>query len=79
MHGIERVAGRKARGPQAEEIDSKCQTFFFFLSLLRGRRKQTTSVRYSPPSVYKIERSLFKILRCHNYTWFHLNFSQALS
>ena len=25
---IERVTGRKARGPQVEEIDCKCQTFF---------------------------------------------------
>ena len=42
---IERVTGRKTRSPQTEEIDSKYQTFFFFFSLLRGRRKQTTSVR----------------------------------
>ena len=50
---IERVTGRKARGPQVEEIDCKCQTFFF--SLLVSRRKQTTSVRhFFSPSLYII-------------------------
>ena len=39
--GIERVTGRKARGLQMEEIACKCQTF---LSLLRGRRKQTSNI-----------------------------------
>ena len=34
-----RVTGRKARGLQTEEIACKCQTF---LSLLSGRRKQTS-------------------------------------
>ena len=34
----EKVIGRKARGLQTEEIACKYQTF---LSLLRGRRKQT--------------------------------------
>ena len=38
------VHGRKARGLQMEEIGCKCQTSF--LSLLSGRRKQTTSVRF---------------------------------
>jgi len=28
--GSERVTGRKARVPQVEEIDCKCQIFFFF-------------------------------------------------
>ena len=35
----ERVTGKKARGLQMEEIGCKCQTF---LSLLSGRRKQTS-------------------------------------
>ena len=35
----ERVTGRKAGGLQMEEIGCKCQTF---LSLLSGRRKQTS-------------------------------------
>ena len=39
--GNERVTGRKARGLQMEEIACKCQTF---LSLLRGRRKQTSDI-----------------------------------
>ena len=38
---IERVTGRKARDLQMEEIACKCQTF---LSLLRGRRKQTRDI-----------------------------------
>ena len=37
----ERVTGRKARGLQTEEIACKCQTF---LSLLSGRRKQTSNI-----------------------------------
>ena len=37
----ERVTGRKARGLQMEEIGCKCQTF---LSLLSGRRKQTSDI-----------------------------------
>ena len=37
----ERVTGRKARGLQTEEIACKCQTF---LSLLSGRRKQTSDI-----------------------------------
>ena len=59
--GFERVTGRKIRGPQTEEIGCKCQTFF--LSLLSGRRKQTTSVKFFP----------FAIVCCHDETWFHLN------
>ena len=39
--GNERVTGRKARGLQIEEIACKCQTF---LSLLSGRRKQTSNI-----------------------------------
>ena len=39
--GIERVTGRKARGLQMEEIACKCQTF---LSLLSGRRTQTSNI-----------------------------------
>ena len=38
---LERVTGRKARGLQIEEIACKCQTF---LSLLSGRRKQTSNI-----------------------------------
>ena len=41
QHAIERVTGRKARGLQMEEIGCKCQTF---LSLLSGRRKQTSYI-----------------------------------
>ena len=42
----ERVTGRKARGLQMEEIGCKCPTFF--ISLLSGRRKETTSVIFFP-------------------------------
>ena len=40
-HRSERVTGRKARGPQTEEIGCKCQTF---LSLLSSRGKQTSRI-----------------------------------
>ena len=46
---IERVTGRKAKGLPTEEIGCKCQTFF--ISLLSGRRKQT-SVKFFSPSLY---------------------------
>ena len=51
---IERVTGRKARGLQIEEIACKCQTF---LSLLSGRRKQTSNIFFFP-SLYKFKRRL---------------------
>ena len=51
----EQVRGRKARGPQTEETGCKCQTFLF-IYLLSGRRKQTTSVRFFSPSLYKIKK-----------------------
>ena len=38
---IERVTGRKARDLQIEEIACKCHTF---LSLLSGKRKQTSDI-----------------------------------
>ena len=37
---IERVRGKKARGPQMEEIVCKCQTLFFF-NLSLKRQKET--------------------------------------
>ena len=39
---FERATGRKDRGLQTEEVDCKCQTFF--ISLLSGRRKQTSVI-----------------------------------
>ena len=53
MAGPERVTGRKARGLQTEEIGCKCQTFF--ISLLSGRRKQTSDIFFSP-SLYKFKK-----------------------
>ena len=47
----ERVTGRKARGLQMEEIGFKCQAL---LSLLSGRRKQTSNIFF--PSLYKFKR-----------------------
>ena len=63
----ERVTGRKARGLQMEEIACKCQTF---LSLLSGRRKQTSNI-FSFSIQIQREVSL-KILCGHNDTWFRL-------
>ena len=40
----EKVTGRKARGPQTEELGCKCQ--MIFISLLSGRREKATSVRF---------------------------------
>ena len=48
--GIERVTGRKARGLQKEEIGCKCQTFF--ISLLSGRKKQTSDIYIFFPLLY---------------------------
>ena len=68
--GNEKVTGRKARGLQMEEIGCNYQTF---LSLLNGRRKHTSDIFFFFPSLYKFKRRLlFKILCCHNDTWFHL-------
>ena len=46
----ERVTGRKARILQTQKIACKCQTF---LSLLSGRRKQTSDIF---PSLYKFKK-----------------------
>ena len=54
--GPERVTGRKARGLQMEERGCKCQTF---LSLLSGRRKETSDFF---PSLYKFKRRF--LLKC---------------
>ena len=47
----ERVTGKKVRGLQTEEKGCKYQTF---LSLLSGRRKQTSNIFF--PSLYKFKR-----------------------
>ena len=52
-HHVESVTGRKARGLQMEEIAYKCQTF---LSLLSGRRKQTSS--WTPRSVQMVTAAM---------------------
>ena len=57
FHIIEWVTGRKARGLQTEEIGCKYQTFF--ISLLSGRRKQTTNVRYFPLLYTNLKRGFF--------------------
>ena len=67
INSHERVTGRKARDLQMEEIACKCQTF---LSLLSGRRKQTSDIFFFSMQIEK-EVSLI-ILCCHNDTWFHL-------
>ena len=67
----ERVTGRKARGLQTKEIGCKCQTFF--ISLLSGRRKQTSHICIFFPLLYtNLKGVSLKILCCHNDTWFHL-------
>ena len=53
----ERVTGRKARGLQMEDTGCKYQTFF--ISLLSGRRKQT-SVMFFPLLYTNIKRFLLK-------------------
>ena len=49
-YGFKRVTGRKARGLQVEKGGCRCQTF---LSLLSGRKKQTSDM-FS--SLYKFKR-----------------------
>ena len=56
-YNIERATGREARGRQTEERGCKCQTF---LSLLSGRRKQTSDIFF--PSLYKFKRRF--LLKC---------------
>ena len=51
-----------------EEIGCKYQTF---LSLLGGRRKQTSDI-FFPFSIQISKEASLKILYCHNNTWFHL-------
>ena len=63
----ESVTGRKARDLQTEEIGCKCETF---LSLLRGRRKQTSDIFFLLYT--NLEEVSLKILCCHNDTWSHL-------
>ena len=66
----ERVTGRKVRGLQTEEIACKCQTFF--ISLLSGRRKQTTVIFF--PLLYtNLKRGLSENSVLPNNSWFHLN------
>ena len=53
---FERITGRKAIGLQMEEMGCKVKgCFTFFISLLRGRRKQT-NVTFFPPSLYKFKK-----------------------
>ena len=52
MHGIARVAGRKDRGPQAEEINCKCQTFFFFFLSLTGQKETNHKCQIFSPLLY---------------------------
>ena len=51
-HGfLMRVTGRKARDPQAEEINCKWQTSFFFPSLYKIKRFLLNSVLSGGPLV----------------------------
>ena len=76
MVKFERVTGRKARGPQTEEISCKGQTFF--ISLISGRRKQTTSVRFFFPVVCKIKKRFLSKF-CVDMMTPGSTFSQTLS
>ena len=47
MHGIERVTGKKSRVSRGNRLQVSDFFFFFFLiSPLSGRGKQTTSIRF---------------------------------
>ena len=52
----ERVTGRKARGPQVEEIDCKWQTFILLSSQAAGRNTASGRRLLVFPSLYKIKR-----------------------
>ena len=58
----ERVTGRKARGLQVEKRGCRCQTF---LSLLSGRKKQTSDM-FS--SLYKFKRRFLSHTHTHPIT-----------
>ena len=57
LFSVESVTGRKARGPQTEEIGCKCQ--IVFLSLFSSRRKQTISVRFFSLLYIKLKGDFF--------------------
>ena len=45
MHGIERVTGKKSRVSRGNRLQVS-DFFFFLISPLSGRGKQTTSIRF---------------------------------
>ena len=57
LFSVERVTGRKARGPQTEEIGCKCQTVF--LSPFSSRRKYTVSIRFFSLLYTKLKGDFF--------------------
>ena len=55
----DRVTGRKSRGPQVEEIGSKCQMFSLSLSL-KQQEKTNYKCQIFPPLLYtKLKGSFF--------------------
>jgi len=80
MHDIERVTGRKARVSRGNRLPVSDFSFFFLISPLSGRGKQTTSIRFFFPSLYKIKRR-FLLKFCVDMMTTgpsELNFSQIL-
>ena len=75
MVKFERVTGRNARGPQTEEIGCKGQTFF--ISLISGKRKQTTMSDFFPVLCKIKKRFLSKF--CVDMMTPGSTFSQTLS
>ena len=71
---IGRVTGRKAKGLQTEEIACKCQTF---LSLLSGRRKQTSDIFFFSMQIEK-EVSYNTVLPQWHLVSPEVNYSQTL-
>ena len=77
----ERVTGRKARGPQVEEIDCKWQTFFLLSSQAAGRNTAGGRRSLVFPSLYKMKRRflLHSVLKWQRLVLPELNCSQTLS
>ena len=55
-----------------EETGCKCETFFN-LSLEWQEETNCKCQTFFSPSLYKFKEVSFKILCCHDDTWFHLN------
>ena len=74
--GKPHLRGQQAGRPGVSKPRRQAASVRHFLSLLSGRRRQVLAFF---PSLSKSKEASFKILCCHDDTWFHPNFSQTWS